>query len=135
MRLPGISTLKGKWTPYWEKQREFLELVLYGIKPNWDRVDKDPDSHNLKIEPDPKKKSAYLRRKEREALSGPGWTEEQWKEFLEVNGAECAACGATDRLVPDHVVPLYRKGTHDLSNIQVLCWGCNTKKGLRIIRY
>lgn len=44
----------------------------------------------------------------------------------------CAACGATDDLTVDHLVPLAQTGTAvrpTLADVQVLCRSCNSSKG------
>lgn len=51
------------------------------------------------------------------------------------DGNVCVACGATKYLNVDHIVPVYRGGTHDLENLQTLCKVCNTKKGTRTLRF
>jgi 5-methylcytosine-specific restriction endonuclease McrA len=38
-------------------------------------------------------------------------------------------------LEADHVVPLTRRGTDDIGNIQPLCGACNRKKFVAIIDY
>jgi len=43
----------------------------------------------------------------------------------------CLACGATDRLEIDHIIPYSKGGTHEISNLQVLCKQCNLSKGNR----
>lgn len=43
----------------------------------------------------------------------------------------CVACGSDANLVEDHVVPRRRGGTNDPSNIQLLCWSCNSAKSAR----
>ena len=58
-------------------------------------------------------------------------------EVLERGGHKCAACGATSadgaKLEVDHVVPVSEGGTDEMSNLRVLCFGCNrgrvTRKG------
>jgi 5-methylcytosine-specific restriction endonuclease McrA len=42
----------------------------------------------------------------------------------------CLACGATEQLQVDHVVPVGLGGSHDISNLQTLCGRCNRRKRL-----
>lgn len=46
-----------------------------------------------------------------------------------LGGASCAACGKTDGLVIDHIIPVVRGGTCERSNLQALCEPCNRSKG------
>jgi 5-methylcytosine-specific restriction endonuclease McrA len=46
----------------------------------------------------------------------------------------CASCGAREDLTVDHIVPLSRGGSSDLSNLQTLCRTCNGIKSGRIER-
>lgn len=48
-----------------------------------------------------------------------------------LHGARCAACGATEDLVIDHIVPIVRGGSCEESNLQALCAPCNRAKGRR----
>lgn len=43
----------------------------------------------------------------------------------------CNMCKSTDDLTLDHIKPLSKGGTNDISNLQVLCRRCNAKKGNR----
>lgn len=43
----------------------------------------------------------------------------------------CAICDSTDDLTGDHIVPLSQGGTNTMSNVQVLCRSCNSRKGGR----
>ena len=47
------------------------------------------------------------------------------------NGNRCVACGATERLTVDHIRPVARGGSDDLSNLQTLCSDCNSRKGTK----
>lgn len=57
------------------------------------------------------------------------------EELKEIQGNCCLACGSTENLRRDHVIPVTKGGTNDISNIQLLCDPCNTSKGNRIIDY
>ena len=47
------------------------------------------------------------------------------------DGFHCALCRSTDKLVIDHITALANNGTNDLSNLQLLCAPCNSRKGAR----
>jgi len=40
----------------------------------------------------------------------------------------CTACGATDHISVDHIIPINHGGTHDITNLQFLCVPCNASK-------
>lgn len=44
---------------------------------------------------------------------------------------KCAACGTTESLVIDHIVPVVRGGSCEMDNLQALCQPCNARKGRR----
>ena len=44
----------------------------------------------------------------------------------------CQSCGRSPELVSlqvDHIIPLAKGGSNDLSNLQTLCASCNGRKG------
>lgn len=45
----------------------------------------------------------------------------------------CLKCGRTERLSVDHIIPVSKGGTDDLSNLQCLCLYCNCSKRDRYI--
>lgn len=52
-------------------------------------------------------------------------------QVFQRDGYRCRECGATNkqtRLHVDHIVPVARGGTNDLSNLQTLCEECNKAK-------
>ena len=40
----------------------------------------------------------------------------------------CVICRSKEKLEIDHIVPLSRGGTNDISNLQIMCSSCNKKK-------
>lgn len=42
----------------------------------------------------------------------------------------CVSCGSTDNLSVDHIIALHSGGNNDISNLQILCVSCNSKKGI-----
>ena len=51
---------------------------------------------------------------------------------FERDGWACIACGATESLSIDHVIPLAKGGANDASNYATLCRPCNSKKGASV---
>ena len=53
------------------------------------------------------------------------------KYVLQRNDYQCQSCGKRDKetqLNIDHIVPLAKGGSNDISNLQVLCRRCNSQK-------
>ncbi len=93
------------------------------------------------VEDNPKKvrlAKADNRRKRRAARhAGRGcFTAEEFKALCESYGNRCLACGGIETsLEADHVVPLTKGGSDNISNIQPLCGSCNRKKFVNIVDY
>lgn len=64
--------------------------------------------------------------------NGGRYTESEWLDVCRRYGNRCLCCGRDDvQLTADHVVPIARGGSNDISNIQPLCRKCNSSKGAR----
>lgn len=46
-------------------------------------------------------------------------------------GDKCIKCGSSKRMTIDHIIPISKGGTNDESNLQPMCFDCNTEKGNR----
>lgn len=52
--------------------------------------------------------------------------------LIERDGCHCARCGSAENLTIDHVIPISKGGSDELSNLQLLCQSHNSAKGDRI---
>lgn len=48
------------------------------------------------------------------------------------DGGRCVECGGAEYLEYDHIIPYSKNGSNTENNIQILCRGCNSKKGNKI---
>lgn len=54
------------------------------------------------------------------------------KKFLKkLYASECVACGSTQKIHADHIIPVSRGGRFSEGNLQPLCWRCNLSKNDR----
>lgn len=51
------------------------------------------------------------------------------------SGNRCLKCKTRENLTIDHVIPLSKGGTYNISNLQCLCQACNLDKGEEIVDY
>lgn len=47
------------------------------------------------------------------------------------DGFKCAYCASVENLAIDHIKALANGGSNDLTNLQILCGPCNSRKGAR----
>ena len=80
-------------------------------------------------------KRKNTRRKERVESAGGTFTDTEFKRLCNFYGNRCLACGSTESLTPDHVIPLNQGGKNDITNIQPLCYRCNSGKKDQIVDY
>ena len=67
--------------------------------------------------------------------SGPKVTQTQKKWLYDNQGSMCLSCGSPDDITVDHVEPVSKGGAHDVSNMQILCRSCNSRKGTKSTDY
>ena len=53
------------------------------------------------------------------------------REQVAPPGVACVACGSTERIEVDHIVPVSRGGSDDIENLQPLCLKCNRSKSAK----
>lgn len=91
-------------------------------------------SRTVCADPAERRRQAVRRRKARRranSLTGLGHTEAQWLKLLAAFGGKCAECRSTRQIERDHIIPLSKDGTDEITNIQPLCRSCNARKGAK----
>jgi 5-methylcytosine-specific restriction endonuclease McrA len=53
------------------------------------------------------------------------------KELIKLYSSPCIACGTTERVTIDHIIPIARGGIHGIGNLQSMCLKCNASKNNR----
>jgi 5-methylcytosine-specific restriction endonuclease McrA len=74
-------------------------------------------------------------RRAREMNAEGSFTEQEWRDLCAHYGNRCLCCGASGVMTADHVIPLARGGSNDISNIQPLCRHCNATKHTKATDY
>lgn len=65
-------------------------------------------------------------------------TTAEWRELKHAYGNRCLRCGRAELVIDltlDHVIPYSKGGTNWISNVQPLCFSCNSSKGQNITDY
>lgn len=82
---------------------------------------------------------ALVHRRRARKLAAPGsFTQGEFYALCAQYNHTCLCCGRSEpdiALTADHVVPLIKGGSNDISNIQPLCFSCNSSKHVRTIDY
>lgn len=100
-------------------------------------LDKVVDKNHRWNQANPDKVSANKsRRRTRKTEAGGSYTAAEFKALCDHYGNKCLRCKRTDvKLEFDHVIPVSKGGTSDISNGQPLCRSCNSAKKDRHIDY
>lgn len=120
---------KDKMAKSGKQYRESHRDKVRAIKKDWDSRNRD-------------KASQYSNKRRAHAeVNGGNYTAQEWKSLCDFYGNVCLRCSihAKDtlkgKLSPDHIIPLSKGGSNDISNIQPLCLPCNISKHDKIIDY
>lgn len=98
-----------------------------------ERIKKRNSAHR-KANPEASKARVHKRRAAK-TKAGGSYTAVQWKALCKRYNYRCLCCGKKKKLTPDHVIPIAKGGTSDISNIQPLCMPCNSRKHTKTIDF
>lgn len=76
-------------------------------------------------------KSPNHKRRTHLLKNGGTHTEEEWILLQQRYGGHCAYCGEIKPLTKDHIIPVSKGGSDDISNMLPVCRHCNCTKGNR----
>lgn len=112
------------------------EIARLSAKVNRPRIYKYQKSW-IKAHPEFSQRKYNMRRS---MLMGGGgsYTTEEWIKLRDSTGGVCPCCKTyvgVEKLSLDHIIPVAKKGSSYIENIQPLCKPCNSKKGTGIIDY
>jgi 5-methylcytosine-specific restriction endonuclease McrA len=80
-------------------------------------------------------RASWHRYHARKIGNGGTYSAAEWYALCDLWGNKCLYCGATKRLTVDHIVPIKLGGPNIITNLQLLCRSCNSRKGTKIIDY
>lgn len=52
----------------------------------------------------------------------------EWNNKCKLLKFKCQHCGTIERITIDHIIPVSKGGSNDISNLQPLCISCNSRK-------
>jgi 5-methylcytosine-specific restriction endonuclease McrA len=121
MELHGDEKYR-KWRQWYEQNREIHNerTKRWGLK----------NRH--------KQLSYVHKRRARKLSNGGQYTNYEWEKLKEYYDYTCLCCNRKEpeiQLTIDHVIPIFRGGTNDISNIQPLCKRCNQSKHTKTTDY
>jgi 5-methylcytosine-specific restriction endonuclease McrA len=80
-------------------------------------------------------KAAIAKRRTMKTKAGGSFTSAEWNALCKKYKNKCLRCKKRRKLTADHVMPVSKGGTSNISNIQPLCGPCNSKKGTSCTDY
>lgn len=122
----------------WRKNnpKKYSNSVEYRREYHKNRYKNDPEYYKKRykewVKNNPEKIKNYKsRRRARKKSNGVFVILE--KELKKIYSSPCFACGATENLTQEHLIPVSRGGRHSIGNLTTLCHSCNSSKGSKTL--
>ena len=77
----------------------------------------------------------HAKRRARALQAGGSFTSCEWSSLKKKYKNVCLCCNKRKKLTADHVIPVSKGGSSNITNIQPLCGFCNSRKGTRCTDY
>ena len=120
------------------KTKEKISLSKRGIIPTWLVGKKNPSWKGGVSQRRGYYSFLASRRRIRKLDNGGFHTIQEWENLKKKYNYTCLCCKRIEPdivLTEDHIIPLIKNGSDNISNIQPLCKSCNSRKHIQEINY
>lgn len=103
-----------------------------------DHPEKTKENRRKEYINNPEKSKGHWRKRRAilNGVSGGHYTHDEFVDLCNKYGNKCLCCGRDDvKLTADHIIPISKHGSDEISNIQPLCKSCNSRKGIGCTDY
>lgn len=114
---PENKIKKAEWDRKWQEKNKEKKAVM--------------DKNYRATHQEQERKNSFRKQYRKRNAEG-SFTLKEWQVLKKKSKYRCIRCGDDKDLTADHIIPLSKGGTNYISNIQLLCRSCNSKKHTKI---
>jgi 5-methylcytosine-specific restriction endonuclease McrA len=126
-----MNRITGDWAK--ENPQRVAEIRSEYHKRN--KASRNAASKKYALEHPESSKARHNKRRTAKTKAGGSFSATEWKALCKKYKYKCLCCGRKRKLTADHVIPVSKGGTSNISNIQPLCGPCNSRKRDKTIDY